>query len=360
VWPAPPEEPRIRYVGQVRSESDLGRHEGFFSRLRRLLMGGDAPAYATIQRPFDVCATDSTRFYVTDGITPSVAVFDYHAKRARHLGADVPGGLSKPMGLGCGGDRIYVADAGARRVVVFDSSGRYLRAFGGAHVLLNPVDVAPDADRGRFYVVDSYLHQVVIFDSVGAVVGRLGRAVSPMIVRAGAAPRLAHGEMTPGGGEPAASGPTYVVGTHDAIENRGESEGSFRYPISAAVGVEGRVYVSDQLNFRVQAFDSTGRFLRTFGGLGDSPGSFARPKGVAVDRAGHVYVVDAAFNNVQVFDPDGALLLAFGAIGHGRGEHWLPLGITVDRRNRIYVADRYNNRAQVYDFLPVRAPGADR
>ncbi len=137
----------------------------------------------------------------------------------------------------------------------------------------------------------------------------------------------------------------------DVWENRGAEPGEFRYPVSADVGPDGTLYVSDQMNFRVQAFDREGRFLRQFGGLGKMPGSFARPKGVAVDANGHIYVVDAAFNNVQVFNRDGSLLIVFGSLGHGEGEHWLPLGISVDESNRIYVADRFNNRTQVYEYL---------
>jgi DNA-binding beta-propeller fold protein YncE len=106
------------------------------------------------------------------------------------------------------------------------------------------------------------------------------------------------------------------------------------------------------MNFRVQAFDRTGRFVRQIGRLGDSPGLFARPKGIAVDSQGHLYVADAAFNNVQVFESDGTLLLGFGSLGHGVGEHWMPLGLAIDRFDRIYVADRYNNRAAIYQYLP--------
>ena len=109
------------------------------------------------------------------------------------------------------------------------------------------------------------------------------------------------------------------------------------------------------MNFRVQAFDADGNFLRSIGRLGDTPGSMARPKGIAVDSEGHLYVVDAAFNNVQIFDDEGRLLLAFGAFGNGPGQLWMPTGLWIDQRDRIFVADRYNNRLQVFDYLPVPA-----
>lgn len=358
VWPAAPEPARIRYLGAVRSEADLGRRESFMARVTRRLTGRSAPNLIHIERPFDVLATRD-RLYVTNGTLRAVVLLDQGRRSGRLLGADVPGGFSRPMGLG--GDRtgrIYVADPGARRVVVLRPDGSFERAFGGPSVLLNPVDVAVDATAGRVYVVDSYLHQIVVFDSTGAVAGRIGRQAGAIGQRGrpDAAPASpvsgTHGDET----APSADRSSAHGEPHDVWENRGGEAGEFRYPISAAVGPDGALYVSDQMNFRVQVFDRSGAFVREFGRLGDYPGSFTRPKGIAVDSDGHVYVADASFNNVQVFDAQGRLLIAFGALGHAAGQLWMPLGIAIDEHDRIAVADRYNNRAQLYQYL---APASD-
>ena len=376
-WPVAPEAPRVRYVGSLNSERDIGRSESFFARLRATVAGASRDRAIAMERPFDVHVIDGRRFYVTNGALRAILVFDQDRKRARALGEDVPGGLLKPMGLG--GDArgaVFVADAGLRRVVAFDPAGKYHRMIGGPALLLNPVDVAVDPSGQRIYVVDSYLHQLLVFDSSGVLLARTGRdagSLSAAERRRSAA--TVHGEVTAAGtgalspsvadsGRAAApdSGIAAVhasferVGSSDVWENRGGEPGEFRYPVAVAVGPDGAVYVSDQMNFRIQVFDRDGRFLRAFGHAGDTPGSFARPKGVAVDGQGHVYVVDAAFNNVQVFDGAGDLLLAFGSLGHGEGEHWLPMGLAIDGRDRIYVADRFNNRVQVYEYLGEPAP----
>jgi len=353
VWPPAPEPARVRYVGTVGSEADIGRREGFVSRLWRTLLGGQRTRMVTMQRPFDVLVRDG-RLYYTDGATSALTVFDRRARQARILGDDIPGGLAKPMGLaGDAAGRVYVADAQQRRVVVLDAEGRFERAFGGPSMLLNPVDVAVDPAADRYYVVDSYLHQVVVFNGVGTLIQRIGRDLGDRGAKlAGTGPTTSFARDHRSNGDSAlmAAHPSRHEG-RDLIDNRGEESGAFRNPGCAAVGPDGRLYVSDQMNFRVQVFDRTGAFDRVFGSLGDQPGAFARPKGVAVDRHGNVYVVDAAFNNVQVFDDQGRLLLAFGGIGHGEGEHWLPIGITVTMDDEIYVADRYNNRLQVYRLL---------
>jgi hypothetical protein len=347
VWPAPPEQARIRYVGAIASEADVGRKESWLSRIGRSLVGGRRSGVIRVARPFDVAAVAPDRIFVSDGLTRGLLLFDPHRKEARIVGVDVPGGLSKPMGVGAGGHgSVLLADQLARRVVVLDSLGRYQRAFGDTLSLLNPVDVAVDTSAGRYYVVDSYQHQVVVFDARGEVIQRLGRTTGG--VRQGAPPSAGPDLSVPVHlGENGDERPR----THDVVENRGEAPGEFKYPWAVAVGADGNVYVSDQMNFRVQLFDRSGKLVRVIGGIGTGPGSFARPKGVAVDSEGHLYAVDAAFGNVQVFNPEGALLLPFGGSGEAAGRQILPLGIATDGQDRIYVVDRFNNRIQIYEYL---------
>ncbi len=364
VWPAAPEAPRIRFVGTLQSETDLGKKESFFARLKRSLAGTGKAANYRVSRPFDVYTLDGERVHFTDGTTQGVVLFDRKTRAVKLLGQDVPGGLGRPLGMGGDGTgRIYVADPGTARVVVLSAMGAFERAFGGRDHLYNPVDVAVDTGSGRVYVADAYLHQIVVFDQGGGVVGRIGKQARTVADRrTRLAPTQPHGATappTPGGGVERDS---TIVPEHssagigaseprDLWQNRGGAAGEFRYPSSVAVGPDGTLFVVDQMNFRIQAFDRAGGFVRQIGKLGDVPGALARPKGVAVDSEGHVYVSDAAFNNVQVFNPDGQLLLAFGGLGHQDGQHWMPLGLAMDRNDRIYVVDRYNNRASVYQYL---------
>lgn len=366
-WPPPPETPRIQYVTSLRSEADFGKKESFLGRMMRNLSGSASAMYA-IQRPFDLYTRTGDQLFVSDGMSAGLFVFDRQAKEARVLGKDVPGGLVRPMGLGGDGTgRVYIADAGTGRVIVLAADGRFERAFGGREVLYNPVDVAVDSAAGRVYVVDSYQHQVIVFNATGTVVGRLGRqgqSLAERLAELAAQPAPTPSPASPhgsGNGAGAAEGHE-AAGVHatsrDVWANRGAEPGEFRYPVAVAVARDGTVYVSDQMNFRVQAFDRRGAHLRTIGQAGTTPGSFSRPKGVAVDSEGHLYVADAAFNNIQVFDPDGRLLLAFGTLGHEPGEHWMPLGLHFDRTDRLYVADRYNHRAAVYQYLQAPAAGS--
>jgi len=350
VWPLPPEAPRVRYVGELRSQQNIGKaRTSFLTRVKRLLVGSDPKDAQAVNRPFDMHTDGQGRVYVSNGSLGSIFVFDPEARETRILRPTGSASLAKPMGLdGDAAGLLYVADPVRRRVIAMTASGEFVQAYGGRDLLLNPTDVAVSPDRERVYVADSYLHQVVIFDrSSGALIRRVGRNEGDLAAKtAGKRGGSAEHNTTPTavsnahGGEPS-----------DLVTNRGVNPGEFRYPAFIDVGPDGTVYVSDGLNFRIQALDVDGNHLLTFGGLGDTPGSFARPKGVGVDKNGHIYVVDAAFNNVQVFDRDGRLLLAFGELGSNRGQLWIPLGITIDDSGRLYVADRYNNRIQVFELI---------
>ena len=224
---------------------------------------------------------------------------------------------------------------------------------------------------GIVYVADSYLHQVLAFRlSDGALLRRIGRNIGDIATKQR---RLGIGMMeameVPSHGQADADLATRSSLGHsanktnesrDLVENRGAKPGEFRYPSFLAVGPTGILYVSDAMNFRIQAFDRGGSFLRAIGKQGDSPGTFARPKGVAVDSEGHIYVADGAFNNVQIFDEQGRLLLTFGQVGRGEGEMALPLGLYIDENDFIYIADRVNDRLQVFQYLREALPASAR
>lgn len=342
IWPLPPETPRVRYVGQIESQYSIGFKRSFWAQVKTGLLGLKPTDIVTVHRPFDAYVNDLGHIYVTDGSRPTILVFDPGEKNAREITPTGGGALAKPMGIA--GDEqgnIYVADPIQRRAVAFDPSGEFLRAYGGPSILLNPIDVAVAPNSGLVYVVDSYLHQVVIFDRDGAFIRKIGREAGNL--QAKNARRQEHMGLDNAHRDHESS---------DLVENRSKAEGEFHYPAFVDVGPDGTVYVSDGMNFRIQAFDPNGNFLFEFGGHGDTPGTFARPKDLAVDREGHVYVVDAAFNNIQIFSDQGQLLLSFGAFGTGPGELYLPIGMTIDAHNRIFVADRYNNRVQIYQYLP--------
>ncbi len=97
-----------------------------------------------------------------------------------------------------------------------------------------------------------------------------------------------------------------TLGTPDEA---GEDETHLNKPTDMAVTPDGQVYVSDGYgNNRVVQFDARGRFVRAWGKLGTGPGQFSLPHAIRLDAEGRVYVADRNNVRIQVFDAEGKFL----------------------------------------------------
>jgi hypothetical protein len=85
--------------------------------------------------------------------------------------------------------------------------------------------------------------------------------------------------------------------------NKGRGEGEFDCPGGIAITSSGTVFVSDDKNYRVQYFDSTGRFLGLLRDENLVPFRFMGPRAVCVGAKGLVYVVDTGRAQIIYFRP---------------------------------------------------------
>lgn len=304
VWPAPPDEPRIKYVKTYTSEDD------FMSGFGKVVQAaaGKSAIY-TLQRPFDVAADDSGNVYVTD-MEQGLLVFDEVKREVRALGelSSVP--LGRILGVSFGNGHLYVGSVELGQVVVLTPAGVVVRTIGNKNQFPNPLDVVYDNTNDRIIVVDNKKHQLFVYSATGDSLLTIGE--------------------------------------------RGEGDGEFNFPQSAAVDSAGNIYVVDAFNWRVQVFDRDGKFISKFGQQGNLFGMFDRPKGIALDTYGNIYVVDAMHNNFQVFNKDFDLLMFVGKYSANDNLGFVnPIGIYIDRNNRIYVADQLNERVQVFQLMKV-------
>ncbi|HSA96885.1 MAG TPA: 6-bladed beta-propeller [Acidobacteriota bacterium] len=104
--------------------------------------------------------------------------------------------------------------------------------------------------------------------------------------------------------------PRYGTFAFDLVENLvigEEKDEAYFFPGRVQLGVDGqgRLFVSDTRNRRVQVYDRNGAYVRTLGRPGQGPGEFnSFPVGVFVDRLGDAYI-NAGFRSLVVFGADG-------------------------------------------------------
>jgi DNA-binding beta-propeller fold protein YncE len=311
MWPEPPMTPRIKVVGILSSEADLGRKLSYRESLLKFITGQE-PEVARIYQPRDVVVSDDgRRIYASDFGVSSVFVFDLDTRKVHTFRAERPFGLALDDQ-----ENLYVAEEEAKRIEVFDRSETKIRTI-THESLIRPTDITIDRARRRLYVADpanknASEHTIKIFDLEGQYLGAIGRG-------------------------------------------KGDCRGCLLFPTYVAVDKAGNVYVSSTLNARVDVFDAQGAYLRTIGGRGTNFGLFDKPKGIAVDSFGNIHVVDSAWSNVQIFNQKGEVLLFYGARGSYPGLLKNPTGIAIDKDNKIYVADYLNYRVVVYQLVNTKA-----
>lgn len=211
--------------------------------------------------------------------------------------------------------------------LVIADLGEYGR-FSGPH------DMAIDAD-GFIYVVDSYNHRIVKLSPEGQVADVWGSTW--------------HLGLQPGDWLPGCVTPEG--------ESLALSDGEFCEPWGITVGPEGRVYVADTWNHRLQVFSSDGQFLSKVGQFiqandpKSDPAQFYGPRDVVVGADALIYVSDTGNKRIQVFDQDLRHRFTFGGPGIIRGRLEEPVGLALSPDELIYVADTWNFRIQAFTLV---------
>jgi sugar lactone lactonase YvrE len=115
----------------------------------------------------------------------------------------------------------------------------------------------------------------------------------------------------------------------------GDGEYTFNGPTDVAWGRNGDIFVTDgHVNARVVKYTKDGKFIRAWGKKGTGPGEFNLPHSVAIDSQGRVFIADRSNNRIQIFDQDGKFLDQWTQFG---GDSTLV--ITAD--DTLYATDTY-------------------
>lgn len=133
----------------------------------------------------------------------------------------------------------------------------------------------------------------------------------------------------------------------------GAEPGQMLAPRNVAVAADGRIFVADSGNHRIQAFDASGAFLYQWGGSGTEPGQFNEPWGIAVDDES-LFVADTWNHRLQKFTLDGEFVAVFGRSGspaegieNDLGLYFGPRDIAILDDDLLLTTDTGNHRMQL-------------
>ena len=232
---------------------------------------GEAPI-GTFNEPWGVAVGPDGSVYVSDTWNHRVQKFTEDGKPITMWGQygqplpEVPESKSSfwgPRGIAVDSEgRVFLADTGNKRIVVFDEDGNYITEFGTAGLdpgqFDEPVGVAT-ANDGTVYVTDTWNQRVQAF-------------------------------------MPGEDGIVYLPSAQwDVNAWFGQSLDNKPF---IAVSKDKRVFITDPEGYRIIEFTDTGEFVRTWGDFGSGPNEIGLAAGVAVDPAGFIWVTDAGNNRI--------------------------------------------------------------
>ena len=201
-------------------------------------------------------------------------------------------------------DRLYVFSRDKQQVVVFDSEGNFIKNLGKDIIFARPHGAYIDSDDS-IYLIDDDSHSIKKFSSSGKLLLTLGSQ-----------------------GDPSDSG---CINKDYRTIKRGAPP--FNCPTSIALSSTGDIFVSDGYgNARVHRFSPDGELILSWGEPGNKPGQFNLPHDIAISKDGRVYVADRENSRIQVFNQNGNFITQWSNLNR-------PCGLHIDKDNHVYVAE---------------------
>lgn len=203
-------------------------------------------------------------------------------------------------------NRVYVFNRSEHPVLVYDEDGRFLDTWGDAATYPRPHGITIVDDV--VYLVDDGDHTVRKTSLDGTVLMTLGTS-----------------------GQPSDTG--YVANRPNNLGTITHGGGPFNRPTRLSVARNGDLYVSDGYgNARVHRFSADGELLQSWGGPGSGAGQFNLPHSVWAHTDGRVFVCDRENDRVQIFGPTGELLTIWANVTR-------PGDLYIDGDETVYLGE---------------------
>jgi len=208
-------------------------------------------------------------------------------------------------------DRVFLICRGDHPIMVYDHKGKFLSSWGEGQFTYRThgITIGPD---GSVYCTDDGNHTVRKFTPQGKLLLTLGTMDKPS--------------------DTGYDGKDTMTVSHPGP--------AFNRPTNLAVGPKGDLYVSDGYgNCRVHQFSPSGELKRSWGVPGKGPGQFILPHGIAAAADGRIFVCDRENDRIQIFSPDGEYLSEWT-------DTQRPTHLVFDPQGRAYVSELWWHKGQ--------------
>jgi hypothetical protein len=112
----------------------------------------------------------------------------------------------------------------------------------------------------------------------------------------------------------------------------GEGPYTFNGVADVLVSNDGSIFVADgHVNNRIVKYSSNGEFVMEWGGAGSGRGEFNLPHALAMDSQGRLFVSDRENLRIQIFDQEGRYIDEWSQFGR-------VSGLEIDSNDRLYAA----------------------
>lgn len=176
---------------------------------------------------------------------------------------------------------VYTLCRGRHPIMVYDRDGKFLDCFGEGEVGYMTGGLSITAD-GELLAADDGGNVIRRFSRDGELLGFIG----------------------PSSGEASATG-----WDGKDIDSIVTPAGPYNRPAKASEGPNGEIYVADgEGNCQIHRFSADGKLLQSWGEPGTGPGQFKCAHGIHVHTDGRVFVADRQNDRIQIFGPEGEFL----------------------------------------------------
>lgn len=220
---------------------------------------------------------------------------------------------------------VFLYARGEHPVIIYDRDGKFVDSWGEGRFAFRTHGMFMGQD-GFMYLVDEQSSTVARY----SVDGTLLQSFGPQ------------GVTTDTG---------YSV-EHRVVER---AAGPYNRPTNIALAPSGDVYVCDGYgNSRVHRFTGDGEFVQSWGETGSGRAEFQTPHSIWVHDDGRVFVADRQNERLQIFDPDGSYLDEWNDVQRPQDIYMAPDGLVYVVELSWSPGELSYKQGEITEYLPGR------